>query len=306
MHHLEYIVEIARQNNISKAAEILHVSQPTLSIYLNRLEKELNLKLFIRKNNILTITPSGQRYVDTAVKILRLRDHLYGELYSGARKELRVGILFSDAALLRKPLLAFQDRYPDISIRPEIGNSEKLYQLVLSGELDFAYVTSYLEDYRKLYQNVNCSIVKNYELVIFLSRQNPLFQKLHLEAGTISVEELPLFNALNFCVASGVPMIRQRILNELLPTMGLTPRIFCDINNLDFLTTTLCLENQYSIMPFSYTAQEDFAMILLPSHPKIYKILIKPKNKRMSSAEQSFVRLVQKEFDQNPYYYYLR
>lgn len=43
LHHLEYIVEIAKERNISKAAQNLHISQPTLSIYLSKLEQELNL-----------------------------------------------------------------------------------------------------------------------------------------------------------------------------------------------------------------------------------------------------------------------
>ena len=55
LHHLEYIVEIAKERNISKAAQNLHISQPTLSIYLSKLEQELNLKLFHRANNVLTI-----------------------------------------------------------------------------------------------------------------------------------------------------------------------------------------------------------------------------------------------------------
>ncbi len=61
LHHLEYIVEIVRQNNISKAAEILHVSQPTLSIYLKQLEQKTGINFFIRNNNILTVTEAGKK-----------------------------------------------------------------------------------------------------------------------------------------------------------------------------------------------------------------------------------------------------
>ena len=80
LHQLEYIVEIAKQNNISKAAELLHVSQPTLSVYLNRLEKQLNLKLFTRHNNVLTITDAGRKYVDTCSKILQAVINLFSLL----------------------------------------------------------------------------------------------------------------------------------------------------------------------------------------------------------------------------------
>lgn len=92
LHQLEYIVEIAKQNNISKAAELLHVSQPTLSVYLNRLEKQLNLKLFTRHNNVLTITDAGRKYVDTCSKILQLRDELYDDLYKIKTTSLAGGL----------------------------------------------------------------------------------------------------------------------------------------------------------------------------------------------------------------------
>ena len=62
LHHLEYIVEIAKEENISKAAERLHISQPTLSIYLTKLEKTMGISLFRRKNNVLNITKEGKKY----------------------------------------------------------------------------------------------------------------------------------------------------------------------------------------------------------------------------------------------------
>ncbi len=52
LHHLEYIVEIANEKIFQRLRKKLHISQPTLSIYLSKLEKELNLKLFHRANNV--------------------------------------------------------------------------------------------------------------------------------------------------------------------------------------------------------------------------------------------------------------
>ena len=157
LHQLEYIVEIAKQNNISKAAELLHVSQPTLSVYLNRLEKQLNLKLFTRHNNVLTITDAGRKYVDTCSKILQLRNELYDDLYKNRQDSLHVGILSSNATIFRKVFIKFHPMYPDITIRPVIDKSNVLYKQVQSGDLDFAYVTSYDEDYSRYYPDVDCT-----------------------------------------------------------------------------------------------------------------------------------------------------
>ena len=74
LYHLEYIVEIGKTGNISKAAENLHISQPTLSIYLNKLERSLAVPLFIRKKNLLVPTEAGEKYVDACRRILSIRD----------------------------------------------------------------------------------------------------------------------------------------------------------------------------------------------------------------------------------------
>ena len=77
---LTYIITIAEEHNLTKAAERLFVSQSTLSLYLNKLERELGVALFTRNKNRLTITPEGEEYVKTARKILELRNYLYKKL----------------------------------------------------------------------------------------------------------------------------------------------------------------------------------------------------------------------------------
>ena len=74
LYHLEYIAEIAKTGNISRAAEHLHISQPTLSIYLNKLERSLGLRLFERRKNELIPTEAGLKYVDACRRILGRED----------------------------------------------------------------------------------------------------------------------------------------------------------------------------------------------------------------------------------------
>lgn len=306
LHQLEYIVEIAKQNNISKAAELLHVSQPTLSVYLNRLEKQLNLKLFTRHNNVLTITDAGRKYVDTCSKILQLRDELYDDLYKNRQDSIHIGILSSNASLFSQVFMKFQPKHPDVTIRPVIDKSNRLYKLVQSGDLDFAYVTSYDEDYSRYYPDVDRTLVASYELVIFISKHNPVYSTLRLEQGVIPMEEISKLNTLTLSVATTLPMIKRRIEGQLMPKLGIHPKNISVMNNLEFLTTTIYLDNQFSIMPFSYIANSDFAKIMLPTHPQIYKILITPKGHQFTPAEHAFMKLAKEEFDKNPYYYYLQ
>lgn len=59
LRYLEYIVEIANQHSISRAADSLFITQSNLSQYLGRLEEELGIKLFDRKRNDMTLTMAG-------------------------------------------------------------------------------------------------------------------------------------------------------------------------------------------------------------------------------------------------------
>ena len=73
---LKYIVTIAELRSISKAANELFISQPSLSSILSNLEKELGVTLFNRSTSPLSLTYAGEKYVETANKILSLENNL--------------------------------------------------------------------------------------------------------------------------------------------------------------------------------------------------------------------------------------
>ena len=96
---LEYFLAAAAEENISHAAEQLHVSQPTVSRQLMELEEELGRKLFVRSNKKITLTEDGILFRETAQDILRLYEkakqensgstELSGDLYIGAAEIVR-------------------------------------------------------------------------------------------------------------------------------------------------------------------------------------------------------------------------
>ena len=78
--NLNYIIELAEQQNVSRAAEKLFISQSALSIYLKKLESELGVNLFLRQNNKLIPTEKGNIVISTAREILRLENEMYEQL----------------------------------------------------------------------------------------------------------------------------------------------------------------------------------------------------------------------------------
>ena len=77
---LEYVITIAQERNISKAAERLFISQPVLSRFLQRLEDELGISLFERKNRQYIPTYAGELYLDMAKEILNRKEKFEQEI----------------------------------------------------------------------------------------------------------------------------------------------------------------------------------------------------------------------------------
>lgn len=92
---IEYIIEIARQKNMQRAAEKLYVSQSTLSQTLIKLEKELNCQLFVRNTREMVLTKEGQAYVQGGQKILDIKRQTYDtiqRLSHQKQRRYRIGI----------------------------------------------------------------------------------------------------------------------------------------------------------------------------------------------------------------------
>ncbi len=303
LHQLEYIVEIAKEKNISKAAEHLYISQPTLSIYLTKLEKNLGIKLFQRDNNMLTITEAGEQYAQTCRQILALRDELYGRLYPPEKETLRLGVLSSSAYVFGKVFREFKELYPQVALQPQIKKSHEICEDLARGSIDLGFITAYQTDLDVCFSEMNYAVIKDYELMLCIAKSNPVYQKLHVKDGVIQNEDLALLDEMSITVAA-IPMIRSRILDDLVPTLGLRPKDILAFDALEFWSTNLCMENVYSFSPYSHVP-DNIAQIALNFHPKIHKLLIYPRGKRLSNAERTFVAMVEKEFAEYPHYYYM-
>lgn len=305
LHHLEYIVAIADEENISKAAERLHVSQPTLSIYLSKLEAQLGIKLFQRTNNVLRITESGKLYAQACREIVKRRDKLYRELYGRQNNEIRLGVLSSSAAVFNQVFYQFKKTNPEITLRPIIHKSLEIYKMLLNGDIELGFATSYAKNPQQLYPEAKCTVLQSYELILCMGRENPILGSLHLQDGTLSELEYRQLRAARFSVAN-VEMIKARVFGDIFPRLGVHESQV-DINpmsNLEFLSTTLNLENLCCITPYSHVP-EDLIQIKMPWHPQIQKLLLSRKGYSLTREEKIFVEQVKEAFKTKPYYYSL-
>ena len=141
---LRYFLAVAREGNITRAAERLHVSQPTLSKQIKDLEGELGKKLFLRSNYSIKLTDEGMLLRKRAEDILEMVDKTenefkaLGEITGG---DIRIGCAESDSIkYLARCAKALQAQYPRIRLHLYSGNTEDVSDRLDQGLLDFAVI----------------------------------------------------------------------------------------------------------------------------------------------------------------------
>lgn len=140
--NLDYFLTIVETGNLTKAAEKLFVSQPSLSQYLKRLEKNLGAELFDRTASPLRLTYSGERYYQYAIQSKKLNENIRRELADISSSQsglLRLGVaLWRGAVLLPDIYPEFHAKYPGICIELFEGRSSQLQSALLNDNIDLA------------------------------------------------------------------------------------------------------------------------------------------------------------------------
>jgi DNA-binding transcriptional LysR family regulator len=171
---LRYFLEVAREENITAAAESLHITQPTLSKQLMDLEDELGKQLFIRGKRRITLTEDGILLRKRASEIIELVEKAESELQNN--DELVVGDVYIGAAetdgikLIAKLCKNLQDKYPNIHYHLFSGNSEDVLEKLDKGLVDFAILFE-PSDLKK-YNHIKLPVYNNWGLL--MKKDNPL------------------------------------------------------------------------------------------------------------------------------------
>ncbi len=140
---LNYVLAIAKHQNLTKAAESLYVGQPTLSKFLASLEDELGIRLFRKLGQKYILTYAGERYVERANGILRMKEDLDAELADIVKQDVGVlNVAFANmrcSYMLPVVLPAFHRLHPNVQINVFEGSSDDNDRRLLSGQVDVAF-----------------------------------------------------------------------------------------------------------------------------------------------------------------------
>jgi LysR family transcriptional regulator, hydrogen peroxide-inducible genes activator len=189
MQQLRYVVAVARTGNFSRAALQCHVSQPSLSQQIQKLEDELGERLFERLQREAKLTAVGEAFLRRAVRILEEADAAQREAQEARelhRGVVTLGVLPTIAPyLLPAVMRQFTAGFPGVQLDVQEDTTAQLVKLCLSYELDFAIASNTIHDER-----LESEELGEEELKLALPLGHPLEQRPQIALTDLEKEQL--------------------------------------------------------------------------------------------------------------------
>jgi len=152
LHQLRYVAAVAQTGNFSRAAEHCHVSQPSLSQQIQKLEEELGERLFDRLRRHAQLTTAGERFLPRALRILEEMDAAQREAQSAndlTQGEVAIGVLPTIAPYLLPPAIkAFSAKFPGLQIEVHEDTTARLLKMAAACDVDLVIASPPIHDDR--------------------------------------------------------------------------------------------------------------------------------------------------------------
>lgn len=173
----EYFIAIVESGSLTKAAEQLYVSQPSLSQYLKRLEASLGVELFDRSVSPLRLTYTGERYYQYLLQMTKLSENIrkeFQDVKSQISGRLRLGVaLWRGACLLPDIFPDFHKKYPGIQLELTEGRSSLLVSALMNDKIDLAVMNL---PHTLNYSNLVCETVYKERILLAAPTEHPCVQ----------------------------------------------------------------------------------------------------------------------------------
>ena len=263
---LQYFVTVVKQNNISKAAKKLYISQAAVSFAIKELEKEFDTSLFIRYNNQIVLTDEGHHLYKLALGILENVDSAYEDMKSYVRKAsiLKIGVPpMLGSFIVPSIVQEFTDKKQNTEVQlVELGSAAN-QKAILDRELSCGFTIKYKDNISPELDYIH---VDTTSLYFVINKSNPLSKK-----NVISINEIkntPLILMKEDCLQS--TLIQSEFeKNGLVPNIKIRTNQLYTIKELllgnklgAFLFTQVCKNNSEDIVAIPLKEPLDFEIVL--------------------------------------------
>ena len=297
---MEYVIEVYRQQSFTKAADQLHIAQPSLSQQMKKLEEELDTPLFIRKYGQVTPTPQGRRFIKRAENILKERDDLLREMGEAAYeigRELNIGApAVTGGYVLPGLLKTFCQTYPHVHVQLIEGSPRELEKLLLAGKLDLAILSMPVEhESLKTKQMLTEPLL----LAVPQAAQPWLSEELNeiiKRAGQIEMVPFQLLEGIPFIMLKEGYGFRHVVM-ELCRHHGFEPKVAFETSHIQTAQALVKNELGVTVVP-KMVAQEDRNQVIylnIDSCPTRTLVFAYVEERYLTKAAQAFMDLYQNQ-----------
>jgi LysR family transcriptional regulator, transcription activator of glutamate synthase operon len=300
LRQLRYFIAVAHKRHFTRAAEELSIAQPALSQQIQQLERELGVTLFERTSRQVRLTTAGEALLVRAERILTEVEWARMEMqeYSGlARGRVVIGALQSLEAFRFSTLLSrFHARYPGIEIILREEATERLLELLNTGQLDLTFIQ--IVDNSWPLELTTSSVVTEKllteELVLVVAPAHALAHQ-----QSVTVEELRYEPFILFKPGSG---LRHTIMQRSLAA-GFTPRMLFESGELGTVRSLVAEGLGISVLPRSVAEApgKEVAVISLNPPPERTILLAWHTNVFHAPASAAFLSFIRDDIRENPW-----
>lgn len=286
LKQLEYIVEIAEEKNITKAAKKLYITQSALNQTLLKLEKEIGEPLFERSKLNLYLTEIGKIYIKQAKKILEIKKETYekiDEIKGNYNSTIRIGLTPERGMLMFLSIYPiFHEIYPNIKIEALELSVEEQHKMIEERKLDIAFVNvAENQKTKNIYQ-----VIRKEKLILAIP--DKIFK--NLKSKNIK-------NIFNKIIKEDFVMLPQNttirgVIDEYFKKFELFPKILFESKNSSLLIKMVESQLVCTIVSEIHAIESDnIKYILLEDFSHLdYSVMFK-KDKFLSTPIKRFIKL---------------
>lgn len=267
LRQLLYAIKIAEEKSFSKAAEQLHLAQPSLSQQIIKLEKELGVRLFERETTPLRPTYAGERFLETAHKVLDLIEQLRKEMED--METLGGGLLtigslpITGAHIMPLVLPVFKERYPGIEIRLVEETTSNLELLTARGSTDMSILSLPVQE-----PNLEWEEILEEEICLAVPGDHPLRNEKEVDLRMLKDESFILLKK-----GQGFRHLSVKWCEE----AGFTPRVVFESTNIETVQSLIAAGMGIGFVPRMVTRHKhnELTPIYIPfKDPKPSRTLV--------------------------------
>ncbi len=280
IRQLRYFMEIARQNNFTKAANLLHIAQPAVSVSIKKLEEELDLTLFNRQEKKISLTAEGEIFLEHVKRILdevKSAEMEMGALKGLDRGEVRLGIPpMMGAYFFPKIISGFMEKHPGLHLSVYGEGSWKIQSMLSSSELDMGVIVG--SDYP---DDLEVHRFMREEVVVCVNSEHPLAQRSSISYQDFAKQDLAFYKEGYYL---------RELIFDIFKKKGIVPNVLVE-TNLFSLVAALVLNGKGVSVCLRMVTDQNAGMKAISFEPPLYMdLMIAWKQQAyLSRANRAFV-----------------